>query len=348
MLRRIAARGFTLIELLVVIAIIAILIGLLLPAVQKVREAAARMKCTNNLKQMGLASHNFESTRGLLPPAEINGPGAADQPALQEFLRTTTPTVTYAFHSWTTLILPYIEQGNVLSSVNYDFHVNWYDGTNVAASGSALKLVQCPSSPQSGDGTFPYKVPVTGAIVNAGITNYAPTSNVTQNLYNHLIAPTSSGGLGLTGLSPYDAGNYRSMLSSNQFLAIVAVTDGTSNTLMASEIAGRPDQYKLGKIAIASPSPTTFAGNFWAGTGGNIALDGAYPATGLTNSSTNGYGGDCMLNCTSSGEVYSFHTGGANALFGDGSVRFLKASIGGQVFAAIGTRAGGEVTTNTD
>ncbi len=345
MIRRPAPRGFTLIELLVVIAIIAILIGLLLPAVQKVREAAARLKCTNNLKQMGLASHNFEGVRGKLPPAEINTTSTAIQPELQEFLKADGK---YAFHSWTTLILPYIEQGNILSSTNYDFRKNWYEGTNVAASGSALKLVQCPSSPQSGDGTFPYKVPVTGAIVNAGITNYAPTSNVTLNLYNHLIAPTSAGGLGLTGLSPHDSNGYRSMLSSNQFLAIVAVTDGTSNTLMAAEIAGRPDQYKLGKVAIASPNPSTFAGGFWAGTGGNIALDGSYYTTALANSSTNGYGGDCMLNCTSSGEIYSFHTGGSNALFGDGSVRYLRQSIGGQVMAALGTRAGGEVTTNTD
>ena len=376
MLPRSGRRAFTLIELLVVIAIIAILIGLLLPAVQKVREAAARTQCTNNLKQLGLASHVFESSRGVLPPAEING-GGPDSNLLDYVkldatgkmlpFRTVDPKtgaisyINFARHSWITLILPNIEQGNVLTSNNYNFRLDWFDPANNAAAKSPLKIAICPSAQNTADGTYPANFG--GPTFNAALGHYRPTSRVTENLHAHLIMPTSSGGLGLT-LPKWTDDGTRSMLSSNQFLKITTCLDGTSNTMMASEVAPNPDQWRLGKVSIPATNPSTFGGNFWAGTGGNIALDGsrysdgqfntgyttdATSATGIkTSGGTQRHDGDCMMNCTSSGEIYSFHTGGANALFGDGSVRFLKQSIGGQIFAAIGTRAFGETQTNLD
>src|SRR5262249_51587507 len=134
-------KGFTLIELLVVIAIIAILIGLLLPAVQKVREAAARMSCSNNLKQIGLAAHNFQSTNNKLPPAYLGDAATV-----------TTPTFTYQYHGTLALLLPYMEQDNVYRQLTIDTNLTskgagpwWGLSNNWAMAQSRIKSFVCPS-----------------------------------------------------------------------------------------------------------------------------------------------------------------------------------------------------------
>ena len=136
--------GFTLVELLVVIAIIGILIGMLLPAVQMVREAARRTECLNNMRQLGLSLHNYESAHKAFPPSRLV-PDDNDLPS--DISNSGADT---AFQSWTTLILPFIEQGNLADT--YDYRQPWFDNVNsdnYTAIAYQLALFKCPSSPVS-------------------------------------------------------------------------------------------------------------------------------------------------------------------------------------------------------
>jgi prepilin-type N-terminal cleavage/methylation domain-containing protein/prepilin-type processing-associated H-X9-DG protein len=300
------AAGYTLLELLVVIAIIAILLALLLPAVQKVREAAARMACSNHLRQMGLACHNFEGTFGFFPSS----------------IQTTGPQ-----RSWAVQFLPWIEQGNVARL--YDFNRHWCEPANAEAVSKHLPTFYCPSSPygrRSMTGWVRIKLGDRRDwyfVTAAACTDYAVIDEVKED-------PYVAGYVDVRGYG---------VLREDQFPRVGDVTDGTSNTVMITECAGRPDWWVRGKL-IRKNEETDSAP--WASRDNDYGLDGF----DLTNHDADA--GPCAINCSNSNEVYSFHPGGANAVMADGSVRFLSDKVSTRLFARLVTRSGGEVVSWAD
>jgi prepilin-type N-terminal cleavage/methylation domain-containing protein/prepilin-type processing-associated H-X9-DG protein len=298
-------RGFTLIELLVVIAIIAILIGLLLPAVQKVRAAAARAQCVNNLKQIGLALQNYHDANRSLPP------GYSALGAYVDGANDTTPG-----WGWATYILPFLEQDNLYRQFDLSQPVQ-----NFAGIQTMLKLYLCPSDIAP---TAPFAVPnAFGAtVVLAAPSSYAATCG-----------PDASDVADPTGLGVF----YR-----NSRTRLTDISDGTSQTVMVGDRAWADSQGIWAGApsgAVLRPGPR----NPWQ--------TATAPAPCLVllhnnwiNIKTDADGG--------LDDFSSYHTGGVNLLFADGSVHFVRSiTADGQDhrdFWALGTRAGGEVIQSLD
>jgi prepilin-type N-terminal cleavage/methylation domain-containing protein/prepilin-type processing-associated H-X9-DG protein len=295
--------AYTLIELLVVIAIIAVLIGLLVPAVQKVREAASRTDCSNNMKQQGLAVHNFESVHGRFPPGRVVGPFP------QANIRTD------AWHGMWPFLLPNLEQQPLYDRYRFDV-TSWYKGNEPAAS-TQLPILQCPSARPNRVSTMPDG----GAVI--ACSDYGAVFFVDSVLADKGLVER--------------VGNYEGVLARNFMARHADIQDGTSNTIMIAECAGRDDLWQKGRLV----SELSLVGGPWAVPVNGLIIKGSTP-DGAS------HWGPCAINCTNDREVYSFHPAGANVVFADGSVRFLRADINIRILAALVTRAGGEVVSAND
>jgi prepilin-type N-terminal cleavage/methylation domain-containing protein/prepilin-type processing-associated H-X9-DG protein len=320
-------RGFTLIELLVVIAIIGILIGLLLPAVQKVREAAGRMSCTNNLKQIGLALHSYHDAMGSFPPGYIDGNTDPNS---------TPDNDVGPGWGWASFLLPYLEQQNVYNQIDFSQAIG--TGKNTAVSQLPLKVFLCPSDAYQQN----FTVWPTGIVV--AHSSYVGCNGWIECFNGAGGNPGTAGNDGLPGPSGLAGVGLFYRNSRNR---MANVSDGLSNTIVVGERSG-------------DHAPATWTG---AVPGGRcpawMAVQPPAPYSAPPSPAYDNADYDEAL-CLAHGNAthlpsadfpifdpdtfYSMHTGrGANFLFGDGSVHFLTSGINPANYQALCTIAGGEV-----
>lgn len=271
-----SSRGFTLVELLVVIAIIGVLVGLLLPAVQAAREAARRCSCSNNMMQVGLATHNFEFAFERLPSGSINPTGPiVNEPVGQHV-------------GYLVQLLPYIEQQGVAN--NFDISLGTYDEANALARGNAISSFLCPSFPHAKNQDD-----------SSGLTNFA-------GCHHHVESGIDEDNMGLLFL--------------NSRVRYGDMTDGSSHTILVGEMI--PDVNGLG----------------WAsGTRASLRNTGSFGRRDLLRMREEDVDNEAHEDAV--GGFASYHQGGGNFVFADGSVRFMTESIEPELFQNLGNRADG-------
>ncbi len=334
-----SSTGFTLVELLVVIAIIGILVALLLPAIQAAREAARRAQCQSNMKQLGLATLNYESSYKKLPPSkyvglDMSGGGRPTQ----------------VLHSTMQYVLSFMEETAVADQ--WDMSKTWNDEEpsqatdNFRLSQTRIPVLRCPSAPDERSTTDSAGV----SSLNTGATDYRVCDEINRGSGRALdllikaiqVKPRFLPWPPDTGSSDDLKKHYVSLLynhvdsanSKTDFSRLKDCTDGTSQTFMWFETGGAPRRYVKGSLqtSVRGGDIEIQGGDSWAN------YENFYHVHGDTTECPTG-----LLNCTNSEEIYSFHSGGAYFVMGDGAIKFVVDSVDPEVFVSLFTRNGNDI-----